>query len=123
MLFFAFKINTMFIRKRGENYQAVISHRENGKVKQDVLSLGKHSTVQEALKRALLELEVIERQLTVPVSEYKETKYIRGLGLCTLSLTTKRAEKRHAKWLDMQYKQKLKVSRLESLASLANKSK
>jgi hypothetical protein len=48
----------------GTYYQAVRSYRENGKVKQDVVHLGEHATVDEAL--TAWQREIGELQTTRP---------------------------------------------------------
>ena len=58
-------IRAVKIQRDGEQYgtyfQAVRSYREGGKVKQQVVHLGKHSTVESALESWPREVEVLKR--------------------------------------------------------------
>lgn len=70
----------MFIRIRkiklengeiSEIYQAVKSYRCDGKVKQKVVALGKHTSVRDALEEVERMLTRIEKQLNVPLVQYR----------------------------------------------------
>lgn len=70
----------MFVRIRkiklkngeiSEIYQAVKSYRRNGKVKQKVVALGKHTSVQDALVETERIIARIERNLQVPLDKYR----------------------------------------------------
>ena len=58
-------IRAIKIERNGEQYgtyyQAVRSYREKGKVKQEVIHLGEHSTVEEALASWPLEVQELKR--------------------------------------------------------------
>jgi|GEM_PF-1845150 len=108
----------MFIRKRNGNYQAVNSYRVEGKVKQHVLSLGRFSSVEEAIKQQRIMVECSLRELERPVTEYTETKLkrifgIQGLHICRVPV--KVAEKRRAKVLKRYERQKKKLEQLEGI--------
>ena len=105
----------MFIRKRNGRYQAVNSYRVEGKVKQHVLSLGRHASVEEAIKWQKIMLECSIKELARPVTEYTEIKLKRVLGLCKLAVPVKVAQKRRAKVLERYEKQKKKLEQLENI--------
>lgn len=115
----------MFIKKRTKKlkdgrvsvtYQAVKSYRENGKVKQDVISLGKSSDIREVLQEELRFLERMRKDLKFPLSKCKELRW-RKIGLVVVCLPLEEAQRRRNELLEQYKKQGRRVAKLESLAS------
>ena len=116
----------MFIRKRTRklkngsnsvNYQAVENYREKGKVKQRIVSLGAFSNPKEMLDLDLRYLEILRKQLKIPLSEYKQNKVVCGLYVVVVPMTLKQAEKKRREILEKYEKQRMKVAKLESVVS------
>jgi hypothetical protein len=116
----------MFIRKRTKRlkdgsvsvtYQAVRKYRQNGKEKQDVLSLGKSSNARDALDEELRFLERMRKELEIPISEYKRMIWKRGTGFVLVPVPVKKAEKMRSKLLKQYKESGNRMAKLESIAS------
>lgn len=116
----------MFIRKRikklkdgtvSVTYQAVRSYRENGKVKQRIVSLGSCFNPKELLEIELKGLELLRKRLDVPLSEYKQGKVAFGLYVVEVPMTLKQAEKKRTEILKIYKKKGRRVAELESVVS------
>lgn len=115
----------MFVRKRviklknggtSEIYQAVVAYRKNGKVRQEVIALGKHLSPETVLQEWRQRLEMLERNLNIPVNEYKEIKYSRLFNTLMVSyLPVKIAEKRRMKLMKQYEKLKSKYVKLKNM--------
>jgi hypothetical protein len=116
----------MFIRKRVRKlknesnsvaYQAVENYREKGKVKQRIVSLGACPNPKEVLDLDLRYLEILRKQLEIPLSEYKQNKVVCGLYVVVVPMTLKQAEKKRREILEKYEKQRMKVAKLEIVVS------
>jgi len=114
----------MFIRKRTKKlkngkesvrYQAVESYRKNGKVKQRVVALGEYDNPSEALKQELLCLKRAKKDLSVPISKYKEACWRRGVGLVVLAVPIKKAKKKRAEILKRYKRHSSRISKLDGV--------
>lgn len=115
-----------FIRKRNRKlkdgsesvtYQAVRSYRENGKVKQQIVSLGSCFNPRELLEIESKGLALLRERLDVPLSEYKQAREAFGLYLVNVPMTLKQAEKKRAETLKIYRKKGRRVAELESVVS------
>lgn len=121
----------MFIRKRkiklkngqiSEIYQAVFSYRRDGKVKQDVVALGKYSNPKEYLQDWEKYLAKMEEELRVPLDSYKEIRYsmlFKRLVLAQVPL--KIAQKRRMKIMEQYEREKAKYVKLKKFCSVVQK--
>jgi len=116
----------MFIRKRVRKlkkgkesitYQMIESFREKGKIKQRIVSMGNCSSPEEFLKQNIKYLEVLERQLKIPLSEYKELKSAFGVCIVEVPMIKKKAEKKRGKLVKRYKKQKSKLAKLDRVVS------
>lgn len=98
-------------------YQAVRSYRENGKVKQRIVSLGNCFNPKELLEIESKGLELLRERLDVPLSEYKQGKIAFGLYAVNVPMTLKQAEKRRIETLKVYRKKGRRVAELESVVS------
>jgi hypothetical protein len=117
----------MFIRKRtkklkngniSEKYQAVFSYREGGKVKQEVVALGKYSSAEEYLKDGETYLVRMEKDLSVPLEKYKEIRHSK-LFKCPMiaQVPLKVARKRRMELMKKYERQRCKYFRLRKMFS------
>lgn len=117
----------MFIRKRkvklkngkiSEIYQAVFSYRHEGKVKQDVVGLGKYSNPKKYLQDWELYLVKMEEELCVPLEAYKEVRHSRLFSRPVLArMPLKIAQKKRMKIMSRYEKEKSKCTKLKKLCN------
>jgi hypothetical protein len=116
----------MFIRKRTRKlkngdtsvtYQAVKSYRQNGKVKQEVVSLGSYSNPKELLDIELKGLKLLQKRLKIPLSEYKQRKIAFGVCIVDVPMTLKQAEKKKNELVAIYEKKKKIIAKLDSVVS------
>jgi len=118
----------MFIRTRkiklkngelSEIYQAVFSYRQSGKVKQEVVALGKYSNPAEYLQDWERYLARMEKDLRVPLDSYREIRYSRLFKrLILVQVPLKIAQKRRMKIMGKYERQKSKYAKLKRLCKM-----
>ncbi|EKE22196.1 MAG: hypothetical protein ACD_7C00020G0004 [uncultured bacterium] len=117
----------MFIRKRkvklkngviSEIYQAVFSYRHEGKVKQDVVGLGKYSNPKKYLQDWELYLVKMDEDLNIPLGNYKEIRYSKLFKTSIIfKVPLSVAQKKRANLMRRYEKEKSKCTKLKKLCN------
>lgn len=123
--------SSMFIRKRkiklkngkiSEIYQAVFSYRQDGKVRQKVVALGKYSNPKKYLQDWKRYLARMEKDLRVPLDNYKEIRHSRLFKrLVVAQVPLKIAQRRRIKLMKKYEREKSKYVKLKKLCSVVQK--